>query len=450
MKKILVVLIIGSLAVPFAFARGDNQSRAGKTTLILHTWWGGSERAMGEALVSDFEKSYSNIIVEQNHGGGDYLAQINTLIASGTTPDVFQIDEALVNDWGEKGVGADLNPYYTQAGIRPEDFYVNDYLFTTGGRLWGIAANPATIILYYNKELFRQAGLAEPPASATNPWTWEQFVDAAKKLTRDANGRTPNDPGFNYDSVIQYGTVMPTNNRNYWMALLYSSGTSVANENGTALAMNGPSGLRVLQSIYNLSSIDKAAPTYATTISNTFSNQPVMLMNGQIAMIIGGSWQIADFLNEGFDVGIAQVPTFIDRASNITWGSGFMMKQGGSQEAFQFYEFMMNYNNWVSASVNHAVNLTGGIPTTKNTLTDPVLREAWSRVIDPNVGRVFADITQNGARVGENITLKNFAEIVDQIVSPGLDKIWIGEETVEQALRAINSQLTGKFQGIWK
>ncbi|GHV08637.1 sugar ABC transporter substrate-binding protein [Spirochaetia bacterium] len=450
MKKLVTVLLIGVLSVSFVFAGGGGQSNAGKTNLTLYTWWGGGEAAFGEALVADFEASHPNIKVERSFGGTDYDAKINTMIAAGNTPDVFQVNEDRVVDWGEKGVGADLNPFFAQMGIKPEDYYLDNYRFTSGGHLWGIATNPTVLVLWYNRDLFRQAGVAEPPASAANPWTWDQYVAAAKKLTKDSNGRTPNDAGFNYDAVTQWGTVMPTGNYVYWMPLLYSAGTSVANENGTALALNSPAGAKVFQAMYNLSTVDKAAPSYAVTISNTFSNQSAMLMNGQIAMYIGGGWQLADFLNEDFDVGITSVPTFSNKGVNMTWGAGFMMKKSGSQESFQLYEFMVNYTNWINASKNRKVTIPGAIATTRGAYNDSSLNATWLQLLNPNAIKVYGDIVQNAARLGENVTLKNFPEIMGQIINPGLQKVWMGEETVDQSLRAINGQLNGKFQGAWK
>jgi multiple sugar transport system substrate-binding protein len=175
-----------------------------------------------------------------------------------------------------------------------------------------------------------------------------------------------------------------------------------------------------------------------------------MLMNGQIAMFIAGAWLHGDFLNEKFDVGLAQVPAFSNKGDNQTWGAAFMMKKNASQEAFELYQHMMNFNNWVSAAKKHQIALTGGIPTTQNTFTDPALNAAWNSVNDPAIGRVTADIIQNACRIGENVTVKNWAEIMGQIVKPGLDRVWMGEESPEQALQAINRQLDGKYQGVWK
>jgi len=450
MKKLIITVLVCGLTVSGVFAAGGSQSSRGKTTLTFYSWAdSGAERTMLESVAADYEASHPNIHIEQNYGGTEYLSKINTMIASGTTPDVFQINEFLAIDWGEKGVAADLNPYYAKSGVKPEDMYINSYLFTSGGHLWAIGALPATILVYYNKDLFKQAGVPEPPASATNPWTWDQFVDAAKKLTKDSNGRTPNDPGFNYNSVVQWGTVMPTP-WIFWISLIYSSGISVVNDTGTALALDSLAGIKAIQSIANLAAVDKVAPSFATSVSSAFSNQPTMLMNGQLAMFMSGNWDHGSFLTEKFDVGLSQVPTFTGKGNNLTWAAGYMMKKNGSDDAFQFFQYMMDFNNWVSSAVNHNIGLPGGIPTTKNTFTDPALNAAWMSKNDPTIARVAGDIVQNAARLGENVTVKNWAAIMDQTIAPGLERVWMGEQTPQQALQAINSQLAGKFQGVFK
>jgi multiple sugar transport system substrate-binding protein len=214
MKKLIVTVLILVLGCSLVFAGGKQQGQnggAGQTKVVEYTWWSDAERAMGEALVADFEKAYPNIKVEQNYiAYNDYHSRINTMIASGSTPDIMYLNEFLVNEWGEKGVTADLVPYYRDKGIDPKTFYVDSALYITGGKLWGVNVTSTTVVLYYNKQMFRDAGITPPPDGAVSPWTWEQYVAAAKKLTKDANGRTPNDAGFNYNNLVQYGTVMPT------------------------------------------------------------------------------------------------------------------------------------------------------------------------------------------------------------------------------------------------
>jgi len=404
---------------------------------------------MGEALIKDFRAAHPDIQVEENYVAyNDYHSKINTMIASGSPPDVMYLNEFLINEWGEKGVTADLFPYYQKAGIDPKTFFVSSALNITGNRLWGINATSTTVVLYYNKKMFSDAGITPPPDSASRPWSWDQYVAAAKKLTKDSAGRTPNDSGFNYNNLVQYGTVMPTS-WIYVLPLLYAGGSSVANNTGTALEITSPTGIQVIQNIANLAAVDKVAPTVAMTNTSTvFSSLPAMLMNGQLGMFIGGTFQYSDFTNENYDVGIAQIPSLSGRGNNMVWSSAYVVRKGASDEAFQLNAFLADFNNWVNAARNHKIGLTG-LPQTNSVFNDPAKNAAWTSIFPVSMAKISGDILQNGSRLGENVTLKNFSEIMDQTIAPVLDKIWLGESTAQQALPPLNSVLQGKLQGVW-
>jgi multiple sugar transport system substrate-binding protein len=451
MKKTLVVFLVILVTGQFAFARGGQSggSTGAQKTLSLYTWWGDSERTMGEALVADFEASHPNVKVEQNYNSTEYLSRINTMMASGSPPDIYYLNEYLINEWGEKGVAEDLMPHFQKAGVDPAKYYLPTGLYQTGNSIWGINFGLVTIVIFYNKELFQQAGVAPPPNSATNPWTWDQFVAAAKRLTKDSAGRTPNDAGFNYDAVVQYGTVTPTGNWIYWLPLLYSAGTSLGGDNGQSLAMASPAGVDVIQKIANLALVDKVAPTFAMSSSSAFSSLPTLLMNGQLAMFFQGNFQHGDFSNEKYDVGIAQIPAVPGKANNMTWSSGFQLRKNGPEEGFQLLQYITDYNNQVKAVKGHGITING-LPITRNTYDDPALNAAWKSAIDPYVAQVAGDILQSAARIGENVSLKNFAELMDQIIKPELDKVWLGEETAAQAMQKLVPATNGKFQGVWK
>jgi multiple sugar transport system substrate-binding protein len=448
MKKTVLIIMCMVLA-GYVFASGQRAAPRGNTVNFF-TWWGDAEKVFGEALVADFEASHPNIHIEQTYVPyNDFHSKINTMIAAGNTPDVYLLNEFLINEWGEKGVGADLGPYYQKAGIDPGRFFLPQYLFTTNGKLWGIGSNPATIVLYYNKDLLSKAGVAFPPESVTNPWTWQQFVNAAKKLTKDSNGRGPGDEGFNYQNVVQWGTLMPTNWL-YWGALLYGAQTSIVNADGTALEMSKAPGTDIIQNIANLALVDRVAPTHAMAQGSAFTNFPTLLMNGQLGMFIGGTFLSGDFINEKFDVGIAQIPSFTGKGGNMTWAAGFQMKAGASQEAFEFFHWMMNFDNWVQTSKKHNLALPGGLPTTTATLNDSAKRDEWLSVTNPAMSKVTGAILQEGSRLGENVTVKNWAEISDQIIVPEFDKVWLGSETAVEGMNNLTTRLSGKFQGVWK
>ena len=52
------------------------------------------------------------------------------------------------------------------------------------------------MIIYYNKKIFDEAGVPYPPTKWTEAWTWDEFVNVAKKLTKDKNGNNALSPNF--------------------------------------------------------------------------------------------------------------------------------------------------------------------------------------------------------------------------------------------------------------
>ena len=85
------------------------------------------------------------------------------------------------------------------AGFYPA-FMVNSQ---TGGKTWGIPFQRSTIVLYWNKDLFKEAGLDpnKPPAN------WDEMVEYAQKLTKgDASGK-----------VTQWGVQIPSSGFPYWL-----------------------------------------------------------------------------------------------------------------------------------------------------------------------------------------------------------------------------------------
>ena len=449
MKKAILVILITFIAFSWGFA-GGGQAQDDRIPLSFYAWWGGGERDFGDALVAEFERIYPQYRVETFIGIPDYHTLMNTMIAAGSTPDVFQCLEQNVKPWGEAGTIANLDPHFRRIGVDPSELYLETALFRTPNGLWGLGTGTGTIALYYNKDLLRQAGVEPPPADASRPWRWEQFVDAAIRTTRDSAGRTPRDTGFNIDNVIQWGTVMPLDNWIFLPSLMLSVGANYLNEEATALALNNPAAMRVMQSVRELHTVHRAAPSYEAFSTPALSGRPVMLMNGQISMLIDGSWRASMYLNEGFDVGVAPVPTFAadGSAANHTWVAGFVMKAGGSEDAFTLLSWIMNYNNWVTTASNRNIAISGGIPTTRNTYSDPALRRAWEGIIAPQWMTLAGIAAHPNTIAARHVSTRNWDELRSHI-SPGLERYWIGELTLQAAIADIERNTAGLYRGLW-
>jgi multiple sugar transport system substrate-binding protein len=322
-------------------------------------------------------------------------------------------------------------------------------MFRSGDKVYGTGAAGAMIIMFYNKKLLRDAGVAFPPADVTRPWTWDQFLAALTRLTKDNRGRTPADAGFDINNVVQWGTAT----KDFWiytLPWLYAAGTSMVNAQGTALEITKPAGIDAIQRWTDLTNrYHVAAPL------GTFPSNPTALMNDQLAINFEGQWDHGTYTREGYDdVGMAQIPAISGTGSNMVWGAGTTITNRASAEGVDFYiwrydtlrdiEFLENWNN-----THPAKAMFSGIPLTKNVGTDPSLKTRLDALTHPEFIRLTSDIADKGSRVGENITLKNFTPIMYEHVQPAVELAVTGDVSVQEAFKDLDANTRGLFQGVY-
>lgn len=206
MKKNLLVVFI-ALCLSLSFAQT-------KVTWFIGLGAGTQpEQLEGqEAFVNKFNASQSDIELElliiDNNVARDTLA---TLIASGNSPDIVgPVGIAGAHAFNESYL--DLAPLVEKAGadlsIWPEaavDFYRND------GKLVGLPFAVFPTMIWYNQDLFDEAGLAYPPEEygATyadgEPWDIAKLRELGMKLTVDANGYDATEAEFDPENIVQFG-----------------------------------------------------------------------------------------------------------------------------------------------------------------------------------------------------------------------------------------------------
>jgi multiple sugar transport system permease protein len=162
---------------------------------VVH-WGDDDEDAIVEQLVREFEAVHPHIKVRRLNPGGAAAVntKLQTMFASGDPPDVFQFGYEKVADWASKGlvmpldelIEADLRENVPDA-IRLDDYYtsvMDCYRFADGqlgqGPLYGIAKDFTTVGFYYNRDLYRRAGLPDPRPD----WTWDDFIADCRALAR--------------------------------------------------------------------------------------------------------------------------------------------------------------------------------------------------------------------------------------------------------------------------
>ena len=139
------------------------------------------ETAVYETAVNAFEDSNDNIRVKliKVADGDDHLAKLTTAFAGGNPPDVFLINYREYAQFVTRGAVADIDSLAD--GRIDFDLYYEQPLeaFTVDGAIQCMPQNISSLVVYYNTDLFKQAGIPRPRQA----WSWEQFRAAGIKLT---------------------------------------------------------------------------------------------------------------------------------------------------------------------------------------------------------------------------------------------------------------------------
>jgi sn-glycerol 3-phosphate transport system substrate-binding protein len=197
----------------------------------------------------------------------------------------------------------------------------------TGGKTWGIPFQRSTVVLYWNKELFKAAGLDpnKPPAS------WAEMKDIATKLTvKDASGK-----------VTQYGIQIPSSGFPYWLfqGLAIQNGVSMANDAGSAVKFDDPGVVEALQYWVDLAKAGVHPPgivEWGTTPKDFFERKVAMMWT-----TTGNLTNVRN--NAKFDFGVAMLPAGKKRGSPTGGGNFYISKKAtpAQQEAaFKFAKWM--------------------------------------------------------------------------------------------------------------
>ncbi len=274
-----------------------------RVTLRLVDWASLEEMPIDERTVAAFEAKYPwiNVLYEPNPGR-QYEEKILTGLAAGEPPDVFLLDSKLIPTFTNKRVLLDLAPFIGPLGIDTAQWYPNVLgIARKGSALFAFPKGFTPLMVYYNRSLFRSAGVPEPRPD----WTWDDLLATAKALTRDDDGDgTPE----------QYGTAF-TNYYFYWIPWVWSAGSDVVSPDGTRATgfLNSPATEAALAFPIALRRTEHVAPDVGSWIQaeKTGTNY-ALFANGKIAMIVDGHWRLPKFIRfiqEGtLDVGVAPFP----------------------------------------------------------------------------------------------------------------------------------------------
>ena len=293
---------------------------------------GGGPDALIDDLCAQYHEENPNITVTPVYAGSyaDTRTKVQAAIKGGNTPDLaimFSIDlySLLAMD-----AIADIDSFCTTEEDQEwlNGFYDGFMMNSRDGETtYGIPWQRSTIVLYYNKDAFKAAGLdPEQP-----PTTWDELYEDAQKLTITENGQT-----------TQYGIQIPSDGYAYWMLQTFcvqQDGFNLMNDTGTETYYDDDrtaTGLKFWKSLSEDGSQPSGIVAWATTPSD--------FLEGKTAMMYHTTGNLTNVKNNAtFDFGVAMLPEN-ESFGSPTGGGNFYIFKGVSEErqqaAFDFIKWM--------------------------------------------------------------------------------------------------------------
>jgi ABC-type glycerol-3-phosphate transport system substrate-binding protein len=351
----LIVLIAGSVSV-FAQATPKTQGEAkyvpaSKVTLNFWHSYTGSRAKLFERLVKEFMQENPKIEIKLSYGGDLRIMRdkLMTAIGGGSGPDIAEIDAYWTPIFAETSALLDLAPYMATTNYDLTDLMEATLQSTQyKGKTWSIPFNLSNIVLYYNKKMFKDAGLDPevPPA------TWNQVIEYGKKLTKDRNNDgTVDQWGITFPLKANFGAVW------YWLAFFFQQGGELFNAQQNAAAFNSPAGVAATEQWRDMVWKHKII-----SLSSGFNDFKV----GNAAMELSSTSVLGGYRDEmgNANIGIAPLPP--GKVPATVSGGGNLAIIKGCKDPQAAWVFL----NWFgSTEVNRRWCLaTGALPTRKSVL----------------------------------------------------------------------------------
>ncbi len=310
MRKWLVVLLVLALSVPAVFSAGQQEAAVDENAPVAISFWhamSGTRIDLIQSIVDDFMKENPNITVDVQYTGSynDTLNKVISAKKAGNAPDVFHSYEigtlGLINSGMITPLDELANKY--DRTIPWDDFFVPvQSYYKYQGQHYSMPFNSSTPLIFYNKTLFKEAGLdPENP-----PKTYEDIRKAAIALKKSGIDTpvTWNLHSWYFEQMICLQDAPFANNSNGRGAEL-----------PTAVVFNGKAGNKVLDWW-----IDMYKDGLFMDVGPGWSNHRAAFGSGEAAIIMSSSSDVNLLTKSLADKGWAMGTGFIPRPEGATGG----------------------------------------------------------------------------------------------------------------------------------
>ena len=326
-------VVVGSMIAAMVLGTGAYAEDAGSGTIEL-TYWKSYNVDCYEQFIEKFNEENAGSIhvtaeVFPDHQSTLQKIQVQASAGNAEMPNVIQLDSCMTATVDSVATLVDLKPYLDSSeSLKLENYYeaFREGAYV-GDKIAGLHVCANCDVLFYNKEIFEQAGLDPEKA----PETWDEVITYGKQIKENCGSDIIPFAytGITGDYYEQFSWE--------WQAMVQSAGGQLFNEDCTEPMFNSPEGIEALEFLVG---------TVTDSGIATLSYPEKGFENGKLGIYMDGSWSINTYQEAlGDKLGVGLMPGKLE-SKVMVGGDQMMIVDSGSDEvnaaAFKFLEAMLS------------------------------------------------------------------------------------------------------------
>jgi multiple sugar transport system substrate-binding protein len=283
-------------------------------------------------VIAAYENEQADVDVKMIEASDrdDLIARLSTSFAAGTPPDLFLLNYRFYAQFAARDVLEPIEDRVDDSDVfQQEDFYeeaMNAFRFND--TLTCLPQNISSLVVYYNKDLFKKAGVAEPKEG----WKWDDMVASAKKLTKDSNGDGKAEV---YGLGIEASLIRIA-------PFVWSAGGELVDdeENPTHFTLDTPEAEVALERFLQLHVVEKVTPSDEEVEAE---DDETRFQNGRMAMVLSSRRSTPTFRTiQNFDWDVAALPQHEQQAGILHSDAYCVTKASENKDAaWSFMEYAL-------------------------------------------------------------------------------------------------------------
>lgn len=387
-------------------------------TTIQYGTWDETRQATDKRLIAAFEKTHPEIKVKYNLVPWEvYWQKTAAMVAGGVTFDALWMNLDNFPFYASKNAFA---PIELGAGAvnMPEKLIAP---YRVAGQVYAAPLGPQAVTFYVNRALFKKRGVPIPTAG----WSWNDVVDAARKLTyKDGNRQIYGINAEDMQTDLEYG-----------MSLYYSQGgKGIIRKSGAGyVPALDATFARTSQQLYDLIYKDKVSPPPTVTGRQGYQ----LFLAGQMGIYVEGSWSVGTWKqNPELDWAFAPFPSMDGTLPKPVYSAHALVIPVSSKHAAQAQTFVA----WMTTSpeAQGIVAGAGLLPPQADKYRAQYLAALKNR----NAQTVFAQLPRSVIINSDVRQIDNLPEVLN-VLNQQLNLAWTGNTPLPKAIEAASKAMAG-------